>query len=707
MPIAPCAENQEETTLSVNLAPQSVLEAIPDYMALRAFATAQERDRTKNYTQDEEIEQIFAQGLDPYDVVSFDIFDTLLVRCVDHPSNVFFFLKDEPAFQKYSFTAPIHDLRMQAEQLARYALLKSKGSSEVNLSEIYAVFCQQNHLGLEEIPQLVAAEEKVELMLCRPNPFFERFYRQAKEKGKRVIAVSDMYLGHDFLLRLLAAKGFPVSAQDLYLSSRLRCSKQSGELFTKVLQDLAVPPKKILHVGDHPISDYAKPLEMGLHALLHQHKASSDIAHGVYSGQTATTQTHLRGMIRVARHTGSVHADFWQWLGYRVFGPLTVGFCSWLREQFRIDDIERAYFLLRDGELPYRVWQTLYEGDESRTWTALLPSSRRAMVFPLLENMPQFTLPNLICCIKPIPVREYLERLKIDTREFEMEFLASGFQSRDQMVDGRIEGKKLFTLFQQPRIFKAMLSRSRQEHRLIDRFFLQEGLVSDKPMAVIDLGWNGTIQKAMHLLLAQQGHPLRLKGYYLATWSGFRNNEVPGMNHAGYLTQRGEPAQIDQVIRSCYVLLEIIYSSLSGSLTCFRQGPNTVEGLFQDSDKSEKQSEILAKIHHGALQYAREFKQEPCGQDAIPPLVAAEELFRLIMHPNSKEAELIGALTHSENFSCNSLRYVAKFSSQARPEDLLHDFEQAYWKAGLLGQNSAQAMALRNLLWLMEAERGQ
>lgn len=706
MPIAPCAENQEETTLTVPLPEELSTGSIPDYAALRAFAAEREKGKTRNYARDEEIEQIFAQGLDSYQVVSFDIFDTLLVRNVDHPSNVFLFLKDEPAFQKHAFAAPIPRLRMEAEQLARRALYRSMGSGEVNLSEIYAVFCQQNHLPLEQVPHLVAAEEKVELMLCRPNPFFERLYRRAKEAGKHVIIASDMYLGQEFLLRLLTEKGFAVDNQDLYLSSRLRCSKQGGDLFTVILKTLRVSPGEILHVGDHPISDYAKPKEMGIGVLLHGHKASSDVVRSVYSEQSAPTQTCLRGMIRMARHTTALREDFWLWLGYRVFGPLTTGFCSWLREQFCKDGIEQAYFLLRDGELPYRVWQALY-GDGDGIQTRLLPSSRRAMVLPLLETAPQFTLPNLICCIKPMPVRDYLERLKIDTRELAAEFLAAGFTSPDEMVDGRVDAERLFALFQRPRVSKAMLARSRQEHRLIDRFFLQEEMICDKPMAIVDLGWNGTIQKAMHLLLAQQVKPLRLKGYYLATQTGFARNEFPGIEHAAYLAQRGEPAQVDQIIRSCYVLFEIVYSSLTGSLTCFKQGAKGVEGLFQTPDKSEEQAAILAKIHEGALRYAREFKQEPIGVSTIPSLVAAEELFRLITHPTPEEAEQIGAMTHSENFGMDSFRSVAKFSPQAHPEDLLHDFDMAYWKAGLLGQNSAQAMALRNLLWLMEAERGE
>jgi predicted HAD superfamily hydrolase len=703
-------ENQSTMSTAINTTDiaesQSTDQFVPSCDDLQRFVTQMHKDQKKDFAQDQEILHTFNKNLDKYQVISFDIFDTLLVRTVDHPSNVYFFLENEPIFKKFTYSASVPVLRSSAENLSRQLLYKSTGSCEVNLSEIYAVFCKQNNVPLEYVSAFVEAEENVERKLCVPNPFFTDLYQHALLAGKRVVIASDMYLRKSFLLILLHEKGFPISEENLFVSSDLRVSKRTGELYTKMMQSLEIPAAAILHVGDHPISDFGKPKQMGISALLHTHKASSDQFHACYSAESASVQSYLRGMIRAARHTTDQHEDFWGWLGYRVFGPLTTGFCYWLKDQFYKDSIERAWFLLRDGELPYRVWEELFADDHAMQ-ISLLPSSRRAFVLPALEIAPQFVFPNLVCCIQPLPVRKYLERLKVPAQEFTAEFRACGFDSLNEMVDGRIDHQKLFNLFQRPRVLKALVARSRQERRLLEAFFEQNGLFEKKSLAIIDLGWNGTIQKAMHLLLTQRVHPLRFKGYYFATQSSFAQGELSGVEHAAYLAQNGHPAQIDQLIRSCYVLLEIVYSSLAGSLVCFKQSTKKIEGIFQASDKTDEQSTMLTKIHEGALRYAREFKyaHRQYNFSAIPSVVAAEELFRLFTHPTPEEAERIGGITHCENYGMDSFRYVAKFTAGMQPQELLENFKMAYWKTGLLGQNNQQAMALRNLLWLMEAEK--
>lgn len=711
VPSEPFVHEKNSFINSTNIASdesQSMDSETLSFAALQKFATQQHQKENKDYTQDKEIERIFNEDIHHYQVVSFDIFDTLLMRTVDHSSNVFFFLKDELAFHKHFFLAPLFHLRAEAENLARQLLYKAIGSSEVNLSEIYAVFCKRNNLSLDLVPQFVAAEEDVERKLCYTNPFFMKLYQRAINAGKRVVIASDMYLHKSFLLHLLAEKGFPVTEKNLFVSSDLRVSKQDGALFNKMLDALQAQPENVLHLGDHPVSDYKKPKEMGISAILHTHKASSNVMNGFYSEKSVTVQSYFRGMIRVERHATSLHEDFWTWLGYRVFGPLTTGFCSWLNERFQADGIEQALFLLRDGELPYRVWNELYP-DHPSVKAALLPSSRRAFVFPALEISPSFALPNFLSCIKPLPVRKYLERLKVSAKDLESEFKDFGFASLDEMIDARIDGKKLWNFFYRPKVMKALLARSRQERGLAEAFFKQEGLFEKKRFAIIDLGRNGTIQKAMHLLLGQQVQMPHFKGYYLATQATFAHNAFPGIAHDAYLARMGSPENVDQIIRSCYVFLEFVYSSLTGSLVCFKRHDNQVEGVFQEPDKTDEQAIILKKIHEGTLRFAREFKnaRKQYAFSTIESAVAVEQLLRLFTHPTSEEAEKIGGIAHCENYGMNTFRYIAKFTSGAQPKEILDDFNMAYWKTGIVGQNNPMAMALRNLLWMMEAKKNK
>src|ERR1700722_15315658 len=199
----------------------------------------------------------FLAALPACQIVSFDIFDTLLVRRVHQPSDVFLHLeRTEPFRRQASWPAPPWQLRVQAENQARRQLHQASGSGEATLSEIYAAFCALTKLPADRAAALVRAEEEVELKLCRACPALAALYEQAVKSGKRVLFVSDTYHHARFLRELLVANGFAADADHLFASSDLRLNKQSGQLFTAFLQRTGTLASSILHVGDHPVSDY-------------------------------------------------------------------------------------------------------------------------------------------------------------------------------------------------------------------------------------------------------------------------------------------------------------------------------------------------------------------------------------------------------------------------------------------------------------------
>ena len=67
-----------------------------------------------------------------YDVISFDIFDTLLLRPFANPTDLFYIIGkrlDMPEF---------HKLRIEAEKRAREIAIAETGSREITIYNIYA-----------------------------------------------------------------------------------------------------------------------------------------------------------------------------------------------------------------------------------------------------------------------------------------------------------------------------------------------------------------------------------------------------------------------------------------------------------------------------------------------------------------------------------------------------------------------------------------
>ena len=182
-----------------------------------------------------------------YDVVSFDIFDTLIERTVSTPQKIFQITGERVlgADKAVRFRKD----RVSAERKAR--ILSATG--EVTLADIYRTLEGYD----DSLPELMAAEMAVETECCKGRARGIRLYESAREKEKRVILVSDMYLSKDFLTGLLLRCG--ISGFDaLYVSCEKGCSKRTGMLYKHMLECENIAAGRVVHIGD----DYKADVKM-------------------------------------------------------------------------------------------------------------------------------------------------------------------------------------------------------------------------------------------------------------------------------------------------------------------------------------------------------------------------------------------------------------------------------------------------------------
>ena len=165
----------------------------------------------------------FAMRLLPYDVISFDIFDTLVLRSFSDPKDLFYIVGkrlDMPEF---------YNLRIQAEKKAKEF-----------------------------------ATVQVELQYCKANPYLKQIFDMLVEQQKTIIIVSDMYLPHDMMKRLLEHCGY-CKYEKLYVSCDYGYGKNTKGLYQHVLQDY--PGKGIVHIGDNAQADVNCAKECGIEAI--------------------------------------------------------------------------------------------------------------------------------------------------------------------------------------------------------------------------------------------------------------------------------------------------------------------------------------------------------------------------------------------------------------------------------------------------------
>lgn len=177
--------------------------------------------------------------IDEKEVVSFDIFDTLLLRPFVKPEHLFLYI--EQITQKNGFSIA----RQNAERLfyAKFGYTK-----EAAIDDIYMAMPA-------EYAELKILELDLERAGLKINPDAKKIYDYAIKKEKIVIIASDMYLPLDFIKVVLESNGI-TKYKKLYLSNEINKRKERGNMYDYIIQDLKISPSQILHIGDNKKSDF-------------------------------------------------------------------------------------------------------------------------------------------------------------------------------------------------------------------------------------------------------------------------------------------------------------------------------------------------------------------------------------------------------------------------------------------------------------------
>ena len=187
--------------------------------------------------------------------VSFDVFDTLVLRPFYYPTDLFSYLSfDFNKLAKSDSYVYFEQIRIDAEKLCRKKLqANGSGAEDITLGDIYACLAETYGLGKALADEMQALELKAEKRFCYARKTAKELYGLAKYLGKKVIAVSDMYLPEQTVKEILQNCGYEMD--EVFVSSERKTGKWSGNLYKYVQKTLALPKRSFLHIGDSLGSD--------------------------------------------------------------------------------------------------------------------------------------------------------------------------------------------------------------------------------------------------------------------------------------------------------------------------------------------------------------------------------------------------------------------------------------------------------------------
>lgn len=632
--------------------------------------------------------------LDDVDVVSFDVFDTALVRQVERPTDVFLLLAGEAGIQD---TAAFTAERIRAEAQARDQAWRACQAVEVNLQDIYA--CLQFSLP-EGLTKAVLAEQErqLELRIARPREWVRAFYRQARLKGRKVGFVSDMYLDAGLIGEMLHRAGYE-KPDFLLVSSEVGETKAAGGLYRELLSRLDVPPARVLHLGDNRHADLDRASRAGLQARwlpkcaetfsgskLGKRFARVGILNAASSDSSRTLWTSLwRGL--VAARQDSYRDDFWFSLGYSHAGPLLLGFTLWLQRRAQADGITGLYFLARDGHIVHRIHGALAEHGADVTAGTYLHASRRALNIPALTRVDEAACDFLVSGSSVLTAGEFIARVGLDPRECLEALDALGLEP-DSLIDSGLQYGRLRALFRS--LEDQLLAHAARERVLLHDYFGEQGVFGQSHLGLVDIGWHGSMQTSFCALLDAFGGGPDVTGYYLGTFHAARQRVEAGARQRAYLCELGEPAELWRLIRVSVEIFEWLFCAPHGSVCGFSRAGSGVVPLFDGMDAEQLRHETAERMQAGVIAFVQDcLSAFPKG--VVPPVpeasFAVAVLGEMLRRPSIAEAELLGEIPHAEGFGG-----AARVRPLARPPvgahlpwrwgEAVRGWRQSFWRPG-------------------------
>lgn len=517
-------------------------------------------------------EEVLRKKISVSEVVSFDIFDTLLCRQVLRPSDVFKMVEEHLHSKEYSF----YDERIKAEA-------ELMPESNYNIDDIYRKFQTNTQETDEKVAYLKELEIATEKRVLRKRDDVCKCLEEAYKQGKKVYLISDMYLPEEVIKEILEEKGI-VNYHKLYVSTNHKTSK-TEKLFEVVRDENCLHTSKWLHIGDNQFSDIYAPSKLGIDTYK-IYSTTEMLEESIYSKILEWNHSLEENMVIAYfaaeafnspftgfKENGKLQIEEPELLAKLIVAPLLMKYMVWLVKHLRDDDSNLVIFPARDGFVLQQIYNEIKRVycDWDLPESIYLYISRRAILVAAAEN--------------------------VEDLKFIIELPAPGDVSQkiSKRFEIPIEGKYELDCIPEE-LWNHLLACSAKERELYESYLRRVKLYEYDKIAFVDFVALGTIQEAL-----QRMTHMNMQGYFFLRrkpTSKYTERLV-----AESLYPMSGDFQEESNIYRFYYFLENILSSYEPSFK--RMKTNEEYEFFKESRTAETVGQ-LKKYHEAVVSYSKD-----------------------------------------------------------------------------------------------------
>lgn len=609
-----------------------------------------------------------------YDVLSLDVFDTLLWRRVPEPADIFSqvgaHLRDQGRLARSVSIVQFAELRAAAEKQARAMAESHTGSREILLADIYEMMPGTLFAAPDSAGLAMELEVDCEAQAMVLDHEITALIDLAGVHEVRVVLTSDTYFSRDQLCRFLVDAGLDHNRipETLYISNEQGRPKWR-DLFDGILAELAVAPERMVHVGDNVDAD-VRPCQLRNIAHVFYDKwgslprtrdhelprTPSDRLNWIVSGGDAGL-TGLRSRL-AHRPPPDLSTDlhpYWVY-GATTLAPLFAAYGKWVLDAASGPNTA-ILGLMREGRFLTRLVSSVANHHGAGVNISELWLSRRAVVRAALWPDDFSLLPQAISYCPGPTTDDVLEQMGLSRADL------VGVFKDPALVDLHAPGgvQALLTAISRTDELqqKVAAHSARLRKNLLTYLDQQEALTGETPVVLLDLGYAGTIQTVLQKILDYEGRPVRLTGLYVAVNDRGKERVLTGVDLRALVDDEGYQSGLVSLLERTPDILEHACMCPEGSLDSFDDAGAPVLLPSQRPTSQITQMEALqGGILAGVEAIVSTLGKEALTQDGFRQHVASI-VKQAMLHPTPEDVGTIGAWLHEANFDLADQRALS------------------------------------------------
>lgn len=189
-----------------------------------------------------------------------------------------------------------------------------------------------------------------------------------------------------------------------------------------------------------------------------------------------------------------------------------------LKEKCIKDEIEDIFFLSREGAFLKKLYDNLEKDEKKNINTHYMYISRKAIINATLDDL-SIEKFEYMQVYKDLSLYMFLKGLNFNDEEIDF-VLEENKNTAKNLINDYFYSKE-FKNLKSNKLFVDLYEKKRREYRNnLEKYLSKIGYSTASKIAIVDVGWNGTIQDGLYKL----NKHYNLFGYYIGTTNKSKNN---------------------------------------------------------------------------------------------------------------------------------------------------------------------------------------